>query len=381
MGLQGVEMIVLGFNTPSVNSQKSEEGPREAHLPPQAVAAGRRLPELDLGGGRGQGRRRGRAIRMFGCQRHRQSRRRDRRRDAHRGGRADRARAAISMPPASARRRSSTSSAIAASSTMDGSRRRSAWCCRRRPDARSQPEFRRSRAAPALQAAVRAGRAAPDRAGDDAEPDGVVNAAPFSFFNVFSENPALIVLGLQHNADGTPKDTTRNIHVSGEFVVNLVDEAIAEAMNLTAIDFPPERERAGDGRPGARGLDAGEAAAAGRRARRLRVPAHGRPGLRPAARAADRRGAGRARARGHRRPRDASTSTSRRWPRSAACAATCTRASATCSSSSASPTPSGASSAGRPEAHVRHAGAGRHPYAFALSSSVGTAHGLRPSPQ
>jgi flavin reductase (DIM6/NTAB) family NADH-FMN oxidoreductase RutF len=69
--------------------------------------------------------------------------------------------------------------------------------------------------------------------------EGVVNAAPFSFFNVFSENPALIVLGLQHNEDGSPKDTTRNIHVSGEFVVNLVDEAIADAMNLTAIDFPP----------------------------------------------------------------------------------------------------------------------------------------------
>ena len=72
-------------------------------------------------------------------------------------------------------------------------------------------------------------------------PDGVVNAAPFSFFNVFSENPALIVLGLQHNEDGTPKDTTRNIHVSGEFVVNLVDEAIAEAMNITATISRPRR--------------------------------------------------------------------------------------------------------------------------------------------
>ena len=70
-------------------------------------------------------------------------------------------------------------------------------------------------------------------------PEGVVNAAPFSFFNVFSENPALIVLGLQHNADGSPKDTTRNIHITGEFVVNLVDEAIADDMNLTSIDFPP----------------------------------------------------------------------------------------------------------------------------------------------
>jgi flavin reductase (DIM6/NTAB) family NADH-FMN oxidoreductase RutF len=71
-------------------------------------------------------------------------------------------------------------------------------------------------------------------------PDGGINAAPFSFFNVFSENPALLVLGLQHNADGSPKDTTRNIQLSGEFVVNLVDEGIADDMNLTAIDFPPE---------------------------------------------------------------------------------------------------------------------------------------------
>jgi flavin reductase (DIM6/NTAB) family NADH-FMN oxidoreductase RutF len=73
--------------------------------------------------------------------------------------------------------------------------------------------------------------------------DGVVNAAPFSFFNVFSEDPALIVLGLQHRpqADGSrlPKDTSRNIAASGQFVVNMVDEALAEGMNVTAIDFPP----------------------------------------------------------------------------------------------------------------------------------------------
>lgn len=131
-------------------------------------------------------------------------------------------------------------------------------------------------------------------------PDGIVNAAPFSFFNVFSEAPALIVLGLQHNADGTPKDTTRHIHVTGEFVVNLVDEAIAEAMNLTAIDFPPGRERAGDCRPRARCIDTGEAAPARHGSRRVRMPARSRVSVRAAARAADRRGAGRACARGHR---------------------------------------------------------------------------------
>ena len=70
--------------------------------------------------------------------------------------------------------------------------------------------------------------------------NGVVNAAPFSFFNVFAENPPLIVLGLQHKTDGAPKDTTRNIRETGEFVVNLVDEPLARGMNICATDFPPD---------------------------------------------------------------------------------------------------------------------------------------------
>ena len=70
--------------------------------------------------------------------------------------------------------------------------------------------------------------------------DGVVNAAPFSFFNVFSEEPPLVVLGLQHKPSTAPKDTTRNIAETGVFVVNLVDEDLAEAMNVCAVDFPPQ---------------------------------------------------------------------------------------------------------------------------------------------
>lgn len=68
---------------------------------------------------------------------------------------------------------------------------------------------------------------------------GIVNAAPFSFFNVFSEEPPLVVLGVQHKPDRSPKDTSRNIAETGAFVVNLVDEDLAEAMNACAIDFPP----------------------------------------------------------------------------------------------------------------------------------------------
>ncbi|MDX2201299.1 MAG: flavin reductase family protein [Hyphomicrobiaceae bacterium] len=69
---------------------------------------------------------------------------------------------------------------------------------------------------------------------------GRVNAAPFSFFNVFSEEPAQIVLGLQHKAPSAPKDTTRNLARARSFVVNMVDEAMAETMSLCATDFPAE---------------------------------------------------------------------------------------------------------------------------------------------
>lgn len=69
-------------------------------------------------------------------------------------------------------------------------------------------------------------------------PGGVVNAAPFSFFNVFSEEPPLVLLGLQSRPDGSIKDTPANIRETGAFVINLVDEALAEQMNVCAVDFP-----------------------------------------------------------------------------------------------------------------------------------------------
>ena len=71
-------------------------------------------------------------------------------------------------------------------------------------------------------------------------PDGTVNAAPFSFFNVFGEDPPLLVLGINAKAEGALKDTAAHIRRTGEFVVHLVDEALGEAMNLAAVDFPPE---------------------------------------------------------------------------------------------------------------------------------------------
>lgn len=65
--------------------------------------------------------------------------------------------------------------------------------------------------------------------------DGVINAAPFSFFNVFSEDPALAILGLEARRDNSQvKDTTRNIQETGELVINLVDHAMGPAMAACA---------------------------------------------------------------------------------------------------------------------------------------------------
>lgn len=69
--------------------------------------------------------------------------------------------------------------------------------------------------------------------------DGVVNAAPYSFFNALGHEPPTLALGLLAGK-GRFKDTATNILATGEFVVNLVSEANAEAMNVTCIDAPPE---------------------------------------------------------------------------------------------------------------------------------------------
>ena len=69
---------------------------------------------------------------------------------------------------------------------------------------------------------------------------GVLNAAPFSFFNVFANDPPVMVIGIGGRRPGDAKDTGANIRATGQFVVNLVSHANAEAMNITAIDFPPE---------------------------------------------------------------------------------------------------------------------------------------------
>ena len=69
-------------------------------------------------------------------------------------------------------------------------------------------------------------------------PGGGVNLAPYSFFGLMGSDPAVVAFAPGNRPEGGPKDTARNIGAGGEFVVNLVNAALAPAMNLTAIDFP-----------------------------------------------------------------------------------------------------------------------------------------------
>ncbi len=77
---------------------------------------------------------------------------------------------------------------------------------------------------------------------------GHSNAAPMSFFNVFSQEPPIVILGLSARPDGSEKDTAINIRETREFVVNLCDLAIAQKMVDCGIAFPrgvDEVEKAG----------------------------------------------------------------------------------------------------------------------------------------
>lgn len=68
--------------------------------------------------------------------------------------------------------------------------------------------------------------------------DGVVNAAPYSFFNGMGGNPPTVAVGLLRDPAKGFKDTARNILDTGAFVINLVSADLAEQMNLTAMDAP-----------------------------------------------------------------------------------------------------------------------------------------------
>ncbi|GGM09176.1 flavin reductase family protein [Pseudooceanicola nanhaiensis] len=71
-------------------------------------------------------------------------------------------------------------------------------------------------------------------------PDGVVNAAPYSFFNCLSADPPILALGVENKPDRSFKDTAWNIRMTECFTVNIVDRANVAAMAATAAAFGPE---------------------------------------------------------------------------------------------------------------------------------------------
>ncbi len=70
--------------------------------------------------------------------------------------------------------------------------------------------------------------------------EGIVNIAPFSFFNAITTRPPLLMVSVGKRKDGSLKDTSRNIRETGEFVVNLVNKELLEKMHLSGKDYPPQ---------------------------------------------------------------------------------------------------------------------------------------------
>lgn len=71
-------------------------------------------------------------------------------------------------------------------------------------------------------------------------PSGHDNAAPMSFFNVFAQEPPILILGIQGRSGGAEKDTTANLRRTGEFVVNMVDASLADRMIICGTSLAPE---------------------------------------------------------------------------------------------------------------------------------------------
>lgn len=70
--------------------------------------------------------------------------------------------------------------------------------------------------------------------------DGVLNAAPFSYFSVVASDPPMLSVSVQRK-QGVMKDTARNAMDSGAFVVHIVDESNVHAANQTAASLPPDQ--------------------------------------------------------------------------------------------------------------------------------------------
>jgi flavin reductase (DIM6/NTAB) family NADH-FMN oxidoreductase RutF len=70
--------------------------------------------------------------------------------------------------------------------------------------------------------------------------DGVYNLAPFSYFTVLSSKPAVVGVGIGRKRDGQKKDTLVNVEFARDFVINMVTESLAKAMNQASGEYPSQ---------------------------------------------------------------------------------------------------------------------------------------------
>ena len=70
--------------------------------------------------------------------------------------------------------------------------------------------------------------------------EGVINVAPFSFYNGITTKPPLVMVSIGKRKDGRPKDTAKNVRETGEFVINLVTKEFLKPMVESGKDFEPE---------------------------------------------------------------------------------------------------------------------------------------------
>lgn len=69
--------------------------------------------------------------------------------------------------------------------------------------------------------------------------NGIINAAPFSYFNAVCTEPVLISVAISRR-NGQRKDTSRNIFATKEFVINICSVDLAKVISFAAQDFPPD---------------------------------------------------------------------------------------------------------------------------------------------
>ena len=73
------------------------------------------------------------------------------------------------------------------------------------------------------------------------DPGGVVNLAPYSFFNAVASDPPMVMISFNgYHEHGGEKDTLANIKSSAEFVANMVPRALKDVMNVTTAPVAHE---------------------------------------------------------------------------------------------------------------------------------------------